>query len=447
MVQHDGNPAGANRRGTGEPLTDVTIRAWIKSNTVGKLWDGLGLYLHRRTPDPAPRTPLSERRTPVWRCRYRLNGKEQVATFGPYGTDKHAGELTLKGAREKRDELRVALRRGNDPSTKRREAKATFERELVGPTFRVIAGEWLASKRWSESHAAKVERSLEVDVYPALGDRSIATITRADVAAVLATVVDRGARETGSRIQQRIARVFDFAIAKGILETNPATHTRGVLGDAPAVERRPALLELDPLRDILKRCDVLQLSRQVWLANRLIAFTASRVGPAISATWDEFDLNDECPTWRVPRARMKVKDGNKGDFVAYLGPILAAELRAWKAATAGTGFLFTSPFAIATKHPHIEHAALNRLYTRTLKLGGTHCPHGWRSSLRSLGAKAGFAREPLELMLDHQIGEDVERAYHRYDYATERHAIALWWEQTLLSPDIDSKVLPLAKRA
>jgi integrase len=430
-VQRDAAAEAKRKRGT----TDVEIRAWLRAGNVGKLVDGGALYLHRRTPSGAA----------VWRWNYRSSeGKEQTATIGAYP------EITLAAARLERDRLRAGLRSGIDPSATRRQAAAMADVLLAtpkGPTFTEIAGQWLASKRWGDDHAAKVRRSLDRDVFPQIGDRVITTITRAMVAEVLAKVMDREARETGSRIQQRVARILDFAIAKGLRGDNPASHTRGVLGDAPTVERRPALLELDPLRDILRRCDTLYLSRPVWLANRLIAFTASRVGPAISATWDEFLLDDECPRWIVPRERMKVKDGNKGDFVAYLGPALTSELQAWKLATGGEGHVFPSPVHSPTKHPHIEHAALNRLYTRTLNLGGIHCPHGWRSSLRSLGAQAGFAREPLELMLDHAIGDEVERAYQRYDYGAERRAIALWWESTLLQTTPDAKVLPLAKRA
>lgn len=263
--------------------------------------------------------------------------KEQLATFGPYP------QVTLAAAREECNALHVGLRSGIDPSPTRRQATAlaaVLDTTPSGPRFAEIANEWPASKRWGDDHAAKVHRSLERDVFPILGDRVVTAITRGMVAEVLAKVMEREARETGSRIQQRISRILDYAIAKGLRDDNPASHTRGVLGDAPAVERRPALLELEPLREILRRCDALYLSRPVWLANRLIAFTASRVGPAISATWDEFLLDDECPRWIVSRERMKVKDGNKGDFVAYLGPMLTSELRAWKLATAGARHVF-----------------------------------------------------------------------------------------------------------
>jgi hypothetical protein len=118
-------------------------------------------------------------------------------------------QVTLAAAREECNALHVGLQSGIDPSPTRRQAAALAqELELVplpsGPRFTAIAEEWLASKRWGDDHAAKVRRSLERDVFPILGDRVVTTITRSTVADVLAKVMEREARETGSRIQQRI---------------------------------------------------------------------------------------------------------------------------------------------------------------------------------------------------------------------------------------------------
>jgi hypothetical protein len=45
-----------------------------------------------------------------WRFRYRLNGKEKLISLGTYP------EVSLKCARERRDEARAIVAQGLDPS-------------------------------------------------------------------------------------------------------------------------------------------------------------------------------------------------------------------------------------------------------------------------------------------------------------------------------------------
>lgn len=57
-------------------LTDIQIRAWIKSNErFEQRSDGDGLYLSYRETFAIPR----------WLFRYRLGGKQRVITLGTYG--------------------------------------------------------------------------------------------------------------------------------------------------------------------------------------------------------------------------------------------------------------------------------------------------------------------------------------------------------------------------
>jgi hypothetical protein len=61
-----------------------------------------------------------------WRLRYRVGAKDRGISLGVYP------DVTLKRARQKRDEARQLLADGIDPSTKRQEEKVasaiTFEK-------------------------------------------------------------------------------------------------------------------------------------------------------------------------------------------------------------------------------------------------------------------------------------------------------------------------------
>jgi hypothetical protein len=74
-------------------------------------------------------TPTGDR---LWRFRYRRRGVEKLLALGQYP------DVTLKRAREKRDEARRVVADGVDPSAKRQ-----AERAASADTFEAIAREWL----------------------------------------------------------------------------------------------------------------------------------------------------------------------------------------------------------------------------------------------------------------------------------------------------------------
>ena len=84
-------------------LTAVQIRAAKPREKVYRLADGSGLYLE------VP--PKGSKR---WRFRYYYGGKEKSLSFGTYP------KVSLKAARQKRDEARSLLEKGTDPSTARK---------------------------------------------------------------------------------------------------------------------------------------------------------------------------------------------------------------------------------------------------------------------------------------------------------------------------------------
>jgi hypothetical protein len=67
-----------------------------------------------------------------WRFAYRFQGKRKQISLGVYP------DVTLKRAREKRDEARTLVADGKDPSRERQKAKLSSS-----VTLDVIANEWL----------------------------------------------------------------------------------------------------------------------------------------------------------------------------------------------------------------------------------------------------------------------------------------------------------------
>src|SRR6185312_8649811 len=157
-----------------------------------------------------------------WRFKYRRPGtrKENLLSLGTYP------DVSLKRAREKRDEARRLLADGIDPGDKRK-----AEDLAAANTFEAVAREWFAkfSTRWAPSHADKVLRRLERDVFPWIGGKPIAKLDAPTILATLRRIESRGAVETAHRALQNCGQVFRYAVATGRAERDPSGDLRGAL--------------------------------------------------------------------------------------------------------------------------------------------------------------------------------------------------------------------------
>ena len=398
-------------------LSDRGVKSFISRARAGKadrgkLGDGGGLYLM-----------LTPAGTPVWRIKYRLGGKERLFAAGVYP------DVTLESARAQRAELKEHLRAGRDPL----KARLVSRRAAVlsaDTTFAGVTETWLEKqqRQWSDVHYKTSKRALERDVLPTLGPMPIAAVTPAMIADVVERVAKRGAQETAGRVLQHIAAIYRLARSRGLAQDNVAVDVREVLPRRKGKGGRPAIVNFDELRDILRRTDLAPIAPATRLANRLLAFSVQRVGNVVAAQWSQFDLETDAPVWTIPRADMKVKD-REGAHRVPLGPTIAAELTAWKDATDGKGYVFPSP---SGKRAHLGRETVIKLYVDVLGLQGRHSPHSWRSSFSTLARDVGeIDRDVIELMLDHVSDSQVIRTYNRAQRFAQRVRAAEWWDQEL----------------
>jgi len=79
-----------------------------------KLFDGGGLYMEVPT-----------KQSKRWRIKYRFDGKEKTLSLGTYPT------ISLKSARDKREEIKQLLDTGIDPSQQRKEKKGYSQMSCI----------------------------------------------------------------------------------------------------------------------------------------------------------------------------------------------------------------------------------------------------------------------------------------------------------------------------
>ncbi|MFL2553236.1 MAG: tyrosine-type recombinase/integrase [Candidatus Rariloculaceae bacterium] len=361
--------------------------------------------------------------------KYRIEGKERLYSVGPYPL------VSLAAARVELAEVKALLLENKDPVAERRVNRAATATESDN-TFKVVSQKWLAMKKqeWSTVHYVKSQRALERDIYPALGNLPIANITPAIAAKAIEDIHKRGVLETATRVLQHLNGVFRYAQAKGLCRDNPASAVREILPRRKANGRMPALLDWPSLGDVLRRAEIARLSPSIRIAHRLCAFSAARIENIVTAEWKEFDLTDEQALWIIPRSKMKVRT-RFTDHRIPLCSVMATELRHWKKIVGGRGPVFPSP---ANEKP-ITREGVEKAYRVTLNLRGKHVPHGWRSAFSTLARDQGFAREVVELALDHAHDNEVARAYDRGERFTQRVELFNWWGEQLAAAQTGQK--------
>ena len=99
------------------PLTDVAVRNAKPGPKTIRIRDERGLYLE-----------ISPKGGKWWRLRFMIKGKANMLSLGVYP------DVSLKDARERRDEARKLIANGIDPSKTRQDGKAEAKAQAAEDT-------------------------------------------------------------------------------------------------------------------------------------------------------------------------------------------------------------------------------------------------------------------------------------------------------------------------
>jgi len=401
------------------PLTEAKIRAAKAAEKPVKLFDGAGLFLLVN--------PSGSR---WWRLKYRYGGKERGLSLGVYP------EVSLKDARERRDEARRQLARNVDPSARRQQSK-----QASAETFQAIAEEWLRiqGSKLAEVTLAKARWMLTEFVFPRLGSRPIGEITAPDLLTVLRAVEARGMHETATRTKQRVGQVFRYAVATGRALRDITTDLRGAL--APVVSENHAAIT-DPVKvgALLRAIDGYVGHIVSVAALKLSPLLFVRPGELRAAEWSEFTLDGEQPEWRIPASRMKMGELH----VVPLSRQAVQILEGLQPLTGSGRYVF--PSLRARERPLSENtvnAALRRLGYSNDEMTG----HGFRTMASTLLNEQGWHPDLIELQLAHAERNKVRAAHNRAQRLAERRKMMQAWSDYLDALKAGGTVVPIKRSA
>lgn len=363
-----------------------------------------------------------------WRFKYRFEGKEKRLSLGVYP------DISLKEARQKRDEFRKQVANGIDPSDTRKTEKIT---EAGLESFEYVAREWhnKFSNNWTEGHAARTLTRIENDVFPWLGKRNINEIVAPELLTVLRRVENRGALETAHRINQICGQVFRYAIATGKAERDISADLKGALPPT-RVKHHASITEPKQVGELMRAINSYSGAFITAIALKLSPLLFVRPGELRQAEWSEIDF--ENGEWRIPAEKMKMRELH----IVPLSKQVILLLNELKPLTGNGKYLFPSIRTITRPMSNNTiNAALRRLgYTKEQMTA-----HGFRSMASTILNEQGWNRDAIERQLAHSEKDGVRAAYNYAQYLPERKKMMQAWADYLEGLALGADIIPINK--
>lgn len=392
---------------TTRPLTNTEV---LRTKALEKdltLHDGDGLFLIVKTSGKK-----------LWRFRYQRPATKQRTMMGLGAFPA----LSLADARGLRADYLALLANGIDPQI---QAEAVEEEQKIAldSIFSTVAANWsqLKSKSVTPDYAKDIWRSLQKDVFPAIGEIPVQQIKARTLVEALEPIKARGALETVRRLVQRINEIMIYAVNTGLIDANPASGI-GMAFEKPKKQNMPTLRP-EELPKLMRSLIMSNLSVSTRCLIEWQLLTLVRPSEASGARWTEIDLDTKL--WTIPAERMKAKR----EHVVPLSPQALDILEVMKPISAHREYVF--PSRNNPKQPmnsQTANAALKRI-----GYGQKLVAHGLRSIASTAMNEAGFNSDVIETALSHVDKDEVRRAYNRALYIEQRKELLSWWGAIITS--------------
>jgi integrase len=345
----------------------------------------------------------------AWSYRFTFNGRARTMGLGGFP------RVSLEQARAKATEARFLARQGADPIAQRKDIAAG--RNGRSMTFRAVADALINDLRhsWRSPKSETQWRQTLADfVYPTIGSKDVASVTKSDIVKILRPIWLTKA-ETAKRLRARIEQILARATAHDMRQgDNPAalglmTHLLPRSNRTRTVKHHPALAYVDMpafMRQLRDHDDI---------AARALEFcilTAARSAEVLGARWSEIDT--KAREWTVPADRMKAG-------TAHVVPLSNVTLALLMSLPRDHEFVFAG-----ANGRRLQADSMRQILRRIGRDDVT--VHGFRSSFRDWASEeTAHEHATCERALAHAVDNRVEAAYHRTKLIEKRRALMNDW--------------------
>jgi integrase len=390
-------------------LTDTALRQAKPRGKAFTLSDSLGLTIY-----VAPNGVKS------WHFRFTWLGTQVRISLGTYP------EVGLKEARARRDEAREEVARGVDPRESRKDKRSQLV-NAQGHSLRRVYEEWLAFRKGGLKPGSLrvICNSMELDWLPTFGDRQIGSIIRSEIIGMIRRIEKRGSITTAVKTRQRLGQIFRYAIATGIVESNPTLEMHTVTKRLERHKHFPFL----PFTELPKTIATIQASaagQQAKSAFMLMMYCTSRPTEVRHAMWSEIDF--DTATWTISAGKMKMSR----DHCVPLPKQAIALLKAMLPITGHHDHIFVhrsnpaKPISTNYANTVIEQAGLT----------GLQSPHGFRHLFSTEMNSRGYNSDWIERQLAHADSNAIRDIYNHATYLEQRRPMMQEWAN-LITPDAE----------
>ncbi|MDG9783889.1 tyrosine-type recombinase/integrase [Metapseudomonas otitidis] len=395
------------------PITDTAARQAKPKDKPYTIPDTLGLSLY-----------IAPSGVKSWHFRFTWLGRQARISLGVYP------DVSLKDARQRRDEARAEVASGVDPRESRKERRAGAERSSVR-TFAKVYEEWLEFRQSPTSARGTlapgslraVKFCMQNDVLPFIGTKPIGSVTRSDVIAIIRRIERRGSITTAVKTRQWAGQVFRYAIAIGDITANPTAEMHAVTEKIVTKAHRPfvAASQLSDVMDKLRQAPIGQVQ---WYALMLMIYTACRPGEARFAEWSDFDLDSA--TWTIPAERMKARRPH----IVPLPRQAVDALQTMLPLSEGRRHVFVGNWD--RDKPIGANYATDAMLAAGLR--GTQSPHGFRHMFSTEMNGRGYNRDWIERQLAHIDPSVIRDTYNHATYLDQRRVMMQEWADLVGEP-------------
>jgi integrase len=356
--------------------------------------------------------------TKTWNFVYRQNGRLFRKTLGTYPA------MSLAQAHAVAAQDRLLLENKLNPVILAKEQKQKADLlQTNDPTVEAFCAIYIeryakVNKRtWRED-----ERILNKDVISRWGDLPLSHIKRTHIVALLDDLVARGAGVGANRAFAIVRKMFNYAIERAILHTNPC---QGI--SKPAKEKaRQFVLDDSMIRDFCSNLATAPISTSVRAALRVLLLTAQRPGEVAGMQWSEID--EDMKWWTLPPERAK----NGLQHRVPLSPETRAVLNELRGDSAGI-HVFSSRLrdrAITTSA--LDNAMRNNRVALGFDAALRVTPHDLRRTAASKMTEMGIPRLTVSKILNH-ADSSITAVYDRHSYDAEKADALRKWAVRLQS--------------
>ncbi|MFM5335285.1 tyrosine-type recombinase/integrase [Aeromonas enteropelogenes] len=401
---------------------EITFKALMREGEQGARFDNRSVCDNLALCWPA------NYKRPFWRLRYRFGGKQRKMLIG------HVDNMALKQAMDEAKRLMAMVTLGTDVAGEKQERKresiarhAAIANRL---TVASLADEFLSRQvegRRKDAHV--IRQRFEKDIIANLGKLGPEDVKPRHIDALLQSILDRGSPTMANNILGWIKRLFDYAIKRHIVESNPASAF--TVADAGGkVRRREFYLTREKLAEVLVAIPLCRsFSRSCELAFYLLLLLGGRKMELLSATWGEFDLDKQI--WVLTAERTKTEK----EITIPLPTLAVTWLKEAKYLGCGSDYVF--PAISQQSKPHMAQNTLNRaIEMLRQQVEGIEKlnVHALRHTARTHLAELGVQQEVAEVCLNHSLkSQGMPATYNHYQFFEERKAALELWATVIKS--------------